>query len=42
MWTTKQLDGAVYDVSEGRRTYGPGGSYHFMYASEASRVYFIY
>ena len=28
-----QIDHDVYDVSEGKRTYGPGGSYHFMYAS---------
>ncbi|OCB87465.1 cytochrome b5 [Sanghuangporus baumii] len=25
------IDGLVYDVTEGRRMYGPGGSYHFMY-----------
>ncbi|KAI5124763.1 hypothetical protein M0805_005397 [Coniferiporia weirii] len=33
------IDGDVYDVSEGRRTYGPGGSYHFMAGCDAARAF---
>ncbi|KAH8118492.1 cytochrome b5 [Phellopilus nigrolimitatus] len=33
------IDGDVYDVSEGRRTYGPGGSYHFMAGRDAARAF---
>lgn len=31
----EQIDGVVYDVTEGRRMYGPGGGYHFMSVNEA-------
>lgn len=31
--------GHVYDVSKNRRTYGPGGSYHFFSGKDASRAY---
>ncbi|KDN52848.1 cytochrome b5 [Tilletiaria anomala UBC 951] len=31
--------GNVYDVSANKRTYGPGGSYHFFSGTDASRAY---
>jgi len=33
------IDHDVYDVSEGKRTYGPGGSYHFMAGRDAARAF---
>ncbi|TFK56035.1 cytochrome b5 [Heliocybe sulcata] len=33
------IDGDVYDVSENRRTYGPGGPYHFMAGKDAARAF---
>jgi len=33
------IDHDVYDVTEGRRTYGPGGSYHFMAGRDAARAF---
>ncbi|KAI0786443.1 cytochrome b5-like heme/steroid binding domain-containing protein [Abortiporus biennis] len=33
------IDGDVYDVSEGRLTYGPGGSYHWMAGKDAARAF---
>ncbi|EUC57707.1 cytochrome b5-like heme/steroid-binding domain protein [Rhizoctonia solani AG-3 Rhs1AP] len=33
------IDGDVYDVSEGRRIYGPGGSYHSFAGKDAARAY---
>ncbi|CAE6500988.1 unnamed protein product [Rhizoctonia solani] len=33
------IDGDVYDVSEGRRIYGPGGSYHTFAGRDAARAY---
>ncbi|KAH9943005.1 cytochrome b5 [Epithele typhae] len=33
------IDGVVYDVSAGRATYGPGGSYHLMAGTDAARAY---
>ncbi|KIO15724.1 hypothetical protein M407DRAFT_205977 [Tulasnella calospora MUT 4182] len=33
------IDGIVYDVSEGRRTYGPGGSYHQFAGRDAARAF---
>ncbi|TDL29798.1 cytochrome b5 [Rickenella mellea] len=33
------IDHDVYDVSSGRRTYGPGGSYHFMAGRDAARAF---
>ncbi|KAL5508103.1 hypothetical protein ACEPAH_5721 [Sanghuangporus vaninii] len=33
------IDGLVYDVTEGRRMYGPGGSYHFMAGRDAARAF---
>ncbi|EJD01291.1 cytochrome b5 [Fomitiporia mediterranea MF3/22] len=33
------IDGIVYDVTEGRRTYGPGGSYNFMAGHDAARAF---
>ncbi|KAJ4312956.1 hypothetical protein N0V84_009674 [Fusarium piperis] len=31
------INGTIYDVSNGRRMYGPGGSYHFFAATDAAR-----
>lgn len=31
------LNGTIYDVSAGRRTYGPGGSYHVFAGKDAAR-----
>ncbi|GAB1738975.1 hypothetical protein NU219Hw_g3743t1 [Hortaea werneckii] len=31
------LNGTIYDVSEGRRVYGPGGSYHVFAGRDAAR-----
>ncbi|OIW27723.1 cytochrome b5 [Coniochaeta ligniaria NRRL 30616] len=33
------INGTIYDVSANRRTYGPGGSYHFFAGRDASRAY---
>lgn len=33
------IDGDVYDVTNGRATYGPGGSYHFMAGKDAARAF---
>jgi len=33
------IDSDVYDVSANRRTYGPGGSYHFMAGRDAARAF---
>ncbi|TAQ90372.1 hypothetical protein B7494_g1323 [Chlorociboria aeruginascens] len=33
------LNGTIYDVSAGRRHYGPGGSYHFFAGADASRAF---
>ncbi|KZT13106.1 cytochrome b5 [Laetiporus sulphureus 93-53] len=33
------IDGDVYDVSAGRRTYGPGGPYHMLAGKDAARAY---
>ncbi|EPQ59511.1 cytochrome b5 [Gloeophyllum trabeum ATCC 11539] len=33
------IDGDVYDVSDNRRTYGPGGPYHFMAGRDAARAF---
>lgn len=33
------LNGTIYDVSAGRRTYGPGGSYHYFAGRDATRGY---
>lgn len=33
------INGTVYDVSANRRTYGPGGSYHWFAGCDASRAY---
>jgi len=33
------IDSEVYDVSANRRTYGPGGSYHFMAGKDAARAF---
>ncbi|KAG6308166.1 hypothetical protein E4U45_002166 [Claviceps purpurea] len=31
------INGTIYDVSNGRRMYGPGGSYHFFAGRDAAR-----
>jgi len=33
------INGTIYDVSNGRRHYGPGGSYHFFAGHDASRAF---
>lgn len=33
------LNGTIYDVSAGRATYGPGGSYHFFAGHDAARAF---
>ncbi|KAM0153849.1 hypothetical protein ACHAPC_010229 [Botrytis cinerea] len=33
------LNGTIYDVSTGRRHYGPGGSYHFFAGVDATRAF---
>ncbi|KAH8819196.1 hypothetical protein F5884DRAFT_815467 [Xylogone sp. PMI_703] len=33
------INGTIYDVSEGRKHYGPGGSYHFFAGADASRAF---
>jgi len=33
------INGTVYDVSNGRQIYGPGGSYSFFAGTDASRAY---
>jgi predicted heme/steroid binding protein len=33
------INGTIYDVSNGRRHYGPGGSYHFFAGADASRAF---
>ncbi|KAI5928254.1 putative heme binding protein [Camillea tinctor] len=33
------INGSIYDVSANRRTYGPGGSYHFFAGTDASRSF---
>lgn len=33
------INGSIYDVSAGRRHYGPGGSYHFFSGADASRAF---
>lgn len=33
------INGTIYDVSAGRRHYGPGGSYHFFAGADASRAF---
>ncbi|KAF2124727.1 cytochrome b5, partial [Dothidotthia symphoricarpi CBS 119687] len=33
------LNGTIYDVSAGRSTYGPGGSYHFFAGRDSARAF---
>jgi predicted heme/steroid binding protein len=33
------LNGSIYDVSAGKKTYGPGGSYHFFAGRDAARAF---
>jgi predicted heme/steroid binding protein len=33
------INGTIYDVSKGRHTYGPGGSYHVFAGCDAARAY---
>lgn len=33
------INGTIYDVSSNRRTYGPGGSYHYFAGCDAARAY---
>ncbi|KAI4724039.1 cytochrome b5 [Aureobasidium sp. EXF-10728] len=33
------LNGTIYDVSAGRQTYGPGGSYNFFAGRDATRAF---
>jgi predicted heme/steroid binding protein len=33
------LNGSIYDVSAGQKTYGPGGSYHFFAGRDAARAF---
>ncbi|KAL2128919.1 hypothetical protein VTI74DRAFT_8480 [Chaetomium olivicolor] len=33
------LNGSIYDVSSNRRTYGPGGSYHYFAGVDAARAF---
>ncbi|KAM3069527.1 hypothetical protein ACMFMF_008744 [Clarireedia jacksonii] len=33
------INGSIYDVSAGRKHYGPGGSYHFFAGVDASRAF---
>jgi predicted heme/steroid binding protein len=33
------INGTIYDVSKGRKHYGPGGSYHFFAGADATRAF---